>query len=76
MKAKELKQWLSIIPDDVDINYSSGIGFHEITCFVLDKTLCLSATPYGVNNPNTISLGAISRLINSTEDNNPPSGTK
>ena len=51
MKVSQIKKILECLPEDLDINYTSGHGFQEITCLQYDKTLCFSNTPYlyGIN---------------------------
>jgi hypothetical protein len=75
MKVKELKQWLKMIPDDVDINYISGHGKQEITCFENSGGLRLSNTPWGCEESlSEISATEITKFLN--DYNNKQQGNK
>ena len=60
MKVKDLKEWLNLLPDDMDLNYHSEYGDQEITCFTAGNCgLCLSNTPYEVTDLDKRSTDSI-----------------
>lgn len=47
MKAKQLKEWLSQISDNTEIDYKSSSGVQPITCITYSNgKIYLSNTPY------------------------------
>ena len=61
MKVKDIKKWIVLLPDDLDINFVNGNGFQEITCLTDDKTLCFSNDPYGASKED-ITLHSIASI--------------